>query len=125
MGRTGLKYRDLSPENFDRYLDYVEEVQAENELFCDGHMRLQTNNVAARQVRYDRIGHVESLRDHVREIMAAASVSDYRDDMLGWANKSSVAGSGFAPTQAQINRIEKIYAEDYERMGYPKARHAA
>ena len=120
VGRTGLKFRDPSPENFDRYLDYVEELQNENELFCDGHMRIQTNNVAARQVRYDRIGHVERLREDVREIMAAAGGGRYRDDMLRWANKSSAGDSRFQPSPAQIARIETLYAEDYERMGYAR-----
>lgn len=117
--RTGLRFHDSTHSNFDRFLDYVEEVQRENELFCDGHMRIQTNNVAARDMHYDRIGHVERLREDVREIMQAAGVAAYRDDMLRWTNKSSVGGR-FAPSSAQIERIETIYAEDYERLGFTR-----
>jgi hypothetical protein len=119
LGRTGLKFGDRSSANFDRFLDYVEEVQAESEMFCDEHLRLQTHNVGARHMKYDRIGHYETLADDVREIMAAAGISRYRDEMLGWANQSTAKNSGFTPTPAQIARIERIYGEDYERLGYP------
>ncbi len=120
MGRTGLAFGDSSSGNFDRFLDYVEEVQAESEMFCDEHLRLQTHNVGARNLRYNRIGHYESLQEDVRRIMDEAGIAQYRDEMLGWANKSSAKGSGFAPNPAQIHRIETIYAEDYERLNYPK-----
>lgn len=118
MRRTGLRFGDPSGANFDRFLDYVEEVQAESEMFCDEHLRLQTHNVGARHLQFDRIGHYETLAEDVRRIMAEAGISQYREEMLGWANKSSAKGSGFVPNAAQIARIEKIYAEDYERLGY-------
>ncbi len=119
LGRTGLKFGDRSSANFDRFLDYVEEVQAESEMFCDEHLRLQTHNVGARHIQYGRIGHYETLAEDVRRIMAEAGIGQYREDMLGWANKSSAKGSGFAPSPAQTARIERIYAEDYERFSYP------
>ena len=119
MGRTGLKFGDRSSANFDRYIDYIEEAQAESEMFCDEHLRLQTHNVGARHLRYNRIGHYETLSQDVRQIMAEAGIGQYRDEMLGWANRSSAKGSGFVPNPAQIARLERIYAEDYERFGYP------
>lgn len=121
MGRTGLTFGDRSSGNFDRFLDYVEEVQAESEMFCDEHLRLQTHNVGARNMTYNRIGHYETLPEDIALVMAEAGIGRYRDEMLGWANKSSAKSSGFAPNPAQIHRIERIYAEDYDRFGYPRS----
>ena len=121
LGRTGLKFGDPSHENFDRFLDYVEEVQAESAMFCDEHLRLQTHNVSARHMTYNRVGHFETLSEDVQKVMADAKIGQYREEMLGWANKSTAQGSGFQPTPAQVARIEAIYAEDYERFGYPKS----
>lgn len=120
MGRTGLKFGDRSHENFDRFLDYVVEAQTESEMFCDEHLRLQTHNVGARHITYDRIGHFETLNEDILQIMEDARVVRYRDDLLGWANKSTAKGSGFQPSAAQLARIESIYAEDYERFGYAR-----
>lgn len=121
LRRTGLKFGDPSHANFERFLDYVEEVHAESEMFCDEHLRLQVNNVGARHMRYDSIGHFETLAADVRQIMTDAQIGIYDNEMLGWANKSSAKGSGFQPTPTQIARIEGIYAEDYKRFGYPKS----
>ena len=43
LRRTGLKLGDDSTANFDRF-DYVEDAQADSELFCDAHLRLQMHN---------------------------------------------------------------------------------
>jgi hypothetical protein len=118
MGRTGLKFRDPSSANFDRFLNYTEEAQAESELFCDEHLRLQVHNVSARHMKYDRVVHFETLPEDVHEVMSRAGVNTYRDELLGWVNRSSAKDSGFAPTREQVSRIERIYAEDYERLGY-------
>jgi hypothetical protein len=119
LKRTGLKWGEDTPENFDRFLDYVEEVQAESELFCDAHLRLQSVNTGARHIGFNRIGHYESLSEDVRAIMADAGVTSFTDAALGWANRAR--GEGKSPvTAAQTSRIETIYAEDYERFGYAK-----
>jgi hypothetical protein len=70
-------------------------------------------------MKYGRIGHYETLAEDVRQIIAEGGIGQYREEMLGWANKSSAKGSGFAPNPAQIGRTERIYAEDYERFSYP------
>jgi len=118
LRRTGLNYGDATSANFDRFLDYVEEVQAESELFCDAHLRLQTHNTGARHVSYDRIGHYETLVDDMRSIMAEAVVAAYTDATLGWVNRSGLTAGAIEPTPAQIRRIETIYAEDYQHFGY-------
>lgn len=118
--RTGLRFGDASSANFDRFLDYVEEVQAESELFCDDHLRLQTHTAGARHLRYNRIGRYETLAADVSTIMAEAGVSSFRPEALGWNNKA-LKESGLALTPAQIARIESIYAEDYDRFGYAKS----
>lgn len=120
LKRSGLIWGEDSPANFDRFLDYVEEVTAESELFCDAHLRLQTHNTGARYLAYDRIGHYEALTEDVRDIMAAAGVAGYGDEVLGWHNKArSERGWGLTPRHTE--RIEAIYAEDYERFGYARS----
>jgi hypothetical protein len=119
LGRTGLKFGDASPANFDRYLDYIEEVQAESELFCDAHLRLQTHNTGLRHLNYNRIGRYENLSGDIAAIMADAGVTTYTPAALGWDNKA-LTDSAPALAPAQIARIETIYAEDYERFGYPR-----
>jgi hypothetical protein len=119
MWRTGLKFGDSSSANFERFLDYVEEVMAESEMFCDVHLRLQTHNIGARHMSYDRIGHYETLVADIAQVMAEAGVTDFQPGMLGWVNRA-LSESGPKPTPAQIARIEAIYAEDYERMGYAR-----
>ena len=119
LRRTGLKFGDASAANFDRFLDYIEEVQAESEMFCDAHLRLQTHNTGARHVKFNRIGHYETLAEDVRQIMAEAGVAQFTDATLGWANRAREKGGGLELSPAQIRRIETIYAEDYERFGYP------
>lgn len=122
LGRTGLRFRDGTSDNFSRFLDYVEEVQAESALYCDAHLRLQTHNVGARHVAYARIGHFETLPEDVAEVMREAGVTGFRPQMLGWFNRSRGEGA-LVPTAAQVRRIEGIYAEDYERFGYPRGLH--
>jgi hypothetical protein len=121
-GRSGLRFGDGSSENFDRFLDYVEEVQAESALYCDAHLRLQTHNTGARHMEFARVGHYETLPGDVAAIMEAAGVASFRPEMLGWFNRSRGEGA-LVPTAAQVRRIEGIYAEDYERFGYPKGLH--
>ena len=116
--RVGLKFGDGSSENFDRFLDYAEDAMAESEMFCDAHIRLQTHNTGARHIAYGRVGHYETLAEDVRAIMAEAGVAAYRDETLGWVNRSRA--SAVQPTPAQIGRIERIYAEDYQRFGYER-----
>lgn len=118
LRRTGLKLGDASSANFDRFLDYIEDAQAESEFFCDVHLRLQTHNISARNMQYNRIGHYEDLRQDVGQIMADAGIKQYRDEILNWANRSSAKDSGLVLSPAQIGRIESIYAEDYQRLGY-------
>jgi hypothetical protein len=119
LRRTGLKFGDASPANFERFLDYVEEVQAESELFCDAHLRLQTHNVGARHLKFSRLGRYESLAADVATIMAEAGVSSFTPGALGWDNKA-LRPSGLQLTPAQRDRIGRIYAEDYNRFGYPQ-----
>ncbi len=119
MRRTGLKFGDGSAANFDRFLDYVEEVQWESELFCDTHLRLQTHNVGARHIAYARIGAYESLRTDVAEIMRGAGVGSYVPSALGWDNKAR-RDIAWSPDPSQVERIEAIYREDYERFGYAR-----
>lgn len=118
LRRTGLKFGDGSSENFDRFLDYVEEVQAESEVFCDPHLRLQTHNTGARHLEYRRIGHYETLADDVAKIMADAGVTSFTPAALGWDNRA-LRETGLKLTARQMARIGTIYAEDYERFGYP------
>jgi hypothetical protein len=120
LKRTGLKFGDASPENFDRFLDYVEEVQDESELFCDAHLRLQTHNTGARHMSFSRIGRYENLASDVTAIMADAGVTIFTPAALGWDNRA-LKDAGLALTPAQIARIESIYAEDYQRFDYAKA----
>ncbi len=119
LKRTGLTFGDGSSANFDRFLDYIEEVQAESELFCDAHLRLQTHNTGARYLRYNRIGKYDALAGDVAAIMAEAGVSSFTPAALGWDNKA-IREAGLTLTPAQIARIETIYAEDYERFGYAR-----
>lgn len=119
LHRTGLKFGDSTPDNFDRFLDYIEEVQAESELFCDTHLRLQTINVGARHLHYNRIGRYESLLTDVMTIMAEAGVASFSVAALGWDNRA-LRDTGLVPTNRQIARIESIYAEDYERFAYER-----
>jgi hypothetical protein len=120
LRRSGLKFGDASPANFDRFLDYIEEVQAESEMFCDAHLRLQTHNTGARHLSFNRIGHYQSLAADVAAIMAEAHVTSFTPAALGWDNKA-LKETGLVLTPAQISRIETIYAEDYDRFGYAKA----
>lgn len=119
LRRTGLKFGDASPANFDRFLNYVEEVQAESEIYCDAHLRLQTHNTGLRYLNFDRIGRYEALAADIAAIMAEAGVASYTPVALGWDNKA-LRDAGLSLTPTQIARIEAIYAEDYERFGYPK-----
>jgi hypothetical protein len=119
LRRTGLKFGDASSANFDRFLDYVEEVRAESELFCDAHLRLQTHNTGARHLSFNRIGRYESLAADVAAIMDEAGITSFTPAALGWDNRA-LKDTGLSLTPAQIARIESIYAEDYERFGYAR-----
>src|SRR5690606_2185837 len=105
--------------NFDRFLDYVEEVQRESELFCDTHLRLQTHNVGARHIAYARIGAYESRRADAAEVMRDAGGVSFVPAALSWDNQAR-RDSAWSPDPSQVERIEAIYREDYERFGYAR-----
>jgi len=95
----------------------VAEVQRESPMFCDVHLRLQTHNIGLRHIAYSRLGKYESLVADVAEIMREANVASYTPTALGWDNKAR-RDVGWTPDARQVTRIESLYAEDYERLGY-------
>lgn len=115
----GLRFGDASSANFDRYLDYVEEVQAESDRFCDTHLRKQIHNIGYGKVQYDFVGKSEAVAEELMRMAADANLVEVLQHLMpAQVNRSSREKSSFALSREQRSRIEQAYAEDYEAFGY-------
>lgn len=114
----GIRAGDTGTDNFHRFLDYVEEGIRLRALYSDRHFRPQVLNLALPEIEYGMIGKLESFAADMEEILRRAGVwhEGLRPFLATKANSTRPAL--FAPDQAAIARIARIYAEDFERFGY-------
>ncbi|WP_168733026.1 sulfotransferase family 2 domain-containing protein [Aliigemmobacter aestuarii] len=104
--------------NFDVFLDYVAHTFEIDRLRTDSHWRLQVDNVAWKDIRFDAVGRVESYEADIRRIFAEGGAPDFPPAHL-LAERHNVSGAArTAVTPAQRARIETLYAPDYEAFGY-------
>lgn len=114
----GIEDGNDSPQNFSRFLDYVEEGMRQSDLYSDRHFRPQVLNLGIGEVRYNRIGKLESFAADMEEILKDAGVwrEDLRAKLEVRANRTAIGE--FTPDAAQTARIKRIYAADYDAFGY-------
>jgi hypothetical protein len=118
--RSGLKMHDPSIENFERFLDFSEEVIAEDPDLCDLHIRTQRRNLLVDHLRFDHIGRMESFQHDVTEILAKLGLGPFLiDDDFAIRENNSVSKERLrTPSDTQKQRIARIYAEDFAAFGY-------
>ncbi len=120
LGGTGLRIGEVSEKNFDRYIAYVREAMQESKMFCDNHLRLQSINLLAGHVSYNRIGKLENYDGDLAIIAEEAGIAG----LIGPARASRVNRTGkggyLSPTDAQLRALYAIYEEDYDRYGYTR-----
>ncbi len=118
IGRTGLRFGEVSERNFDRYIAYVREVMAETDMFCDNHMRLQSINLGMEHITYTRIGKLESFEDDLGTIAQEAGIGELIETRRTGRINRAAGGGYLSPTSAQLRELHAIYEEDYDRFGY-------
>lgn len=116
--RVALRYGDASPDNFSRYLDYVEDAMAESAAFCDPHLRQQVLNLYPGEIAYGRIGRVENFAADMAAIAKAIGL-DLPEGVIGAEMARGVREAALSrASAAQIERIGRIYAPDFAAFGY-------
>ncbi|EEW25852.1 sulfotransferase family 2 domain-containing protein [Rhodobacter ferrooxidans] len=104
--------------NFDVFLDYIAHSFELDRLNTDTHWRLQTDNIAFRDITYDHIGRVENYEADLRHVFAQAGAADFPLDALLARRFNSTASARADITPEQRRKIETLYAPDYEALGY-------
>lgn len=104
--------------NFDVFLEYVAHTLAVDRLRCDTHWRLQVDNIAFADLRFDLIGRMESYNADIARVFAAVGPPDFPPAALLAQRHNPSRPSDFAPTPAQRTKIAQIYAADYQAFGY-------
>lgn len=118
MKAHGFDPANTPERNFDVFLDYVTNTLAVDPLRCDTHWRLQVDNVAFADLKFDLIGRVETFNADIARVFAAVGRPDFPPaDLLAQRHNPS-RPSDFTATPAQRARIAQIYAADYQAFGY-------
>ena len=117
MKAHGFDPAQPASRNFDVFLDYVTNTLAIDPLRCDTHWRLQVDNIAFADLRFDLIGRVESYDFDIKRIFSAIGRPDFPPDTLLAQRHNPSRPSDFALGPAQRARIEQIYAADYAAFG--------
>ena len=104
--------------NFDAFLDYIAHSFAIDRLNTDSHWRLQVDNIAYRDIRFDFIGRVENYEADISHVFEAGGAPGYPPASLLAARHNRSAASRIEVTPAQRARIRQLYAPDYEAFGY-------
>lgn len=120
---SGLKMYDASADNFERFLDFSEEVIAEDPALCDLHIRTQTRNLLVEHLPFRRIGKMETWKDDMQAVLRDVGLYHMlRDDDWSARENASVSGNRLRrPTDKQIERIGRIYSDDFSTFGYQLA----
>lgn len=104
---------DLSNEaKFDTFLDYIAYGVSENPRRFDPHFRPQFFNLRPDLIKYDFIGHVETLDQDLQSLskkLARHPVENRR----GPENRINRSRSEFACTPSQSTRIRDLFDVDY------------
>ena len=104
--------------NFDVFLDYVADSFARDRLRTDTHWRLQVDNIAFHDIRFDRIGRVENYEADIRAIFAEGGAPGFPPDELLARKHNASRPVDFTVTPAQRARIEALWAPDYQAFNY-------
>lgn len=117
---SGLRLRDPSLENFDRFLDFSEEVMAASPDLCDLHIRSQRRNLLTDQLRYNYIGRMEAFEEGISEVLGHIGLARWLDpgDLTKRENASRTSERLRTPSDAQLERIYTMYREDFDTFGY-------
>jgi len=104
--------------NFDVFLDYIAHSFAVDRLNTDSHWRLQVDNIAFNDIRFDYIGRVENYEADIRKVFDAGGAPGFppAELLADRRNRSTTAKTAVTP--AQSARIRQLYAPDYEAFGY-------
>jgi len=104
--------------NFDVFLDYVGNSLALDPIATDSHWRLQVDNIAFNDIRFDLIGRVETFDADICSVFKRAGITGFSPDagLEQRFNRSKSARAAVTP--AQRNRIEALYGADYQAFGY-------
>ncbi|MEO6301079.1 MAG: sulfotransferase family 2 domain-containing protein, partial [Paracoccaceae bacterium] len=104
--------------NFDVFLDYIAHGFEMDRLNTDSHWRLQVDNIAWSDVRFDFVGRVENYDADIRHVFAAGGAPAFPPPALLAARHNRSAAAKTAITPEQRIRIRQLYAPDYEAFGY-------
>lgn len=119
MRNFGLEEAVTNIEKYDVFLDYIEACFKISKKYTDGHFRLQTLNIGYSTIQYDRIGRLEEFQTEFAQILKEAGV--WRDDIapvLQIKKNSTSKVNRFEPTLAQVERVRRIYNDDFNTFGY-------
>ncbi|WP_158221883.1 sulfotransferase family 2 domain-containing protein [Actibacterium pelagium] len=117
--KVGMFGAESKSKKFDLFLDYVEESIGLNPELTDEHFRQQFYNLRPDHIDYDHLLRVEHLSEDLEELGRSLDLSSAQK--VPGKNRSNKSRHSFLPTPEQIDRIEEIYAIDFdwlENMGY-------
>lgn len=123
MGEFGYSPANSHSDNFTAFLNYIEHCLGISSMYTDQHFRHQTKNIAYGHVDYSYIGKLENLSKDMEHIFKDSG--EWRDNLRGTLTIKANASKAirYIPSESQLKRVSKIYAEDYEAFGYPLPTH--
>ena len=105
-------------KNIDAYLSYVEACFTKDINFTDPHFRLQKLNVGFGHVDYDMIGRLENIDTDLSRVFKMAGSDGYLNILGDIPKINKTSDEKIELTNSQKNRIEALYAPDYEAFDY-------
>ncbi len=125
--RAGIRLGDASHGNFDRFLDLSEELLTEHPDICDLHIRTQVRNLFIDDLRYRRIGRMETFAADMAKILGDIGLAQWSEESLFDVreNASRSVARFRHPSQRQVDRLLRLYAEDFDLFGYEGDRYLA
>lgn len=119
MSAFGYREAAEAHYNFDVFLSYIESSFATDRKYTDQHFRAQTINVAFGAVGYDYIGKIENYAADLEHVFRESGLWRQELSQLVSVRENSSKLAAYMPSDKQLRRIEKLYAEDFEVFGYP------
>lgn len=116
----GMREGLAAEQKLDVFLDYVGECLERHRDRTDRHFALQVDNIALGMVDYGLIGRIENYERDMAEVLRISGHGADQLERIRELKSNATASAKIKPSMAQRMRIEAIYAEDFDRLGYDR-----
>ncbi len=105
-------------QNFDVFVNYVEEAISEAPYDSDPHWREQHINIGHGYLPYNYIAKLENYDEDIKRVFEEAGLGNYLSTVDLTKKYNASSREHISISKAQMAKIESMYAQDYEIFGY-------